>query len=139
MTDILGLMKKCKSINNKKVIQRMRGKFKTNCCEISKDDFIDDLCLYFEKSNSKFKKEDIKNFMETLEEFFLAYANEALKNKLSYKFSFLDDYFCVDYYDSRKVRNPAENKEFMSEPKVQFKFLNKRKDRESLEHVSLYD
>lgn len=139
MIDTLELMKRCSSIKKKNVIQRMRGKFKTKYYDVKKDDFIEDLKAFSDKNGNNFSKEDCETFIKTLEEFFFAYANEALKNKISYQFEFLDDLFCVDFYDKRMVRNPAENKEFESEPKVQFKFLNKRMDDKSLKKVELYD
>lgn len=103
---------------------RKRGKFKVKYANIKRNEMFDIM-----SANTGIDREHLQKAFECFELFIQDLQRRALEEKISFKIPFLDDKLKVDYYESREVRNPAENTTFIAEPKVQVKFLNKRKDK----------
>lgn len=103
---------------------RKRGKFKVKYATIKRNEMFDIMA-----ANTNIEREHLQKAFECFEMFIEDLQRKSLEEKISFKLPFLDDKLKIDYYESREVRNPAENKTFIAEPKVQVKFLNKRKDK----------
>lgn len=123
MKDILDLLEQIED-TEREGTYRKRGKFKVKYASIKREDMIK---MISDKAN--LTNEQVAESLRFFELFVKDLEKRALNEKISFKIPFLDDKLKIEFYDSREVRNPAKNKAFISNPKVQVKFLNKRKDK----------